>query len=767
MIAILSRMRWRSLLLSLVPVLWAVTAGAQSSAQLPRREIPGHDFSPNGVWRGRVRKVRANRARLLAARQFSALNARPAAPLPPSAALTTVVSGSVVEPVILFKFRDTPGGAVRGDSAAYDSVLYATTPPSGRPYTVRTYYQQLSTINTDAPLMTITGTAFSFVTLDSNEVYYAGAAGTCTGNPFGTSNCNGLFSFSAYTHMQGGLREALAKLDGRVDWTQFTSHGDTLDLVVFAHSAKDGACGGYSYPNPTQPSTSNNHLWSHRDVLQTPYVTHSTGPGGKRLTVVDYILESAVGGASACDTTQIMPVGTVAHETGHGFDLPDLYDTQGSSEGVGEYSLMGSGNYTSPFSPSRMDAWSLSQLGWVNVAPLTARGSYQFSSAGISDTVFYVRPTGSNPRGEYFLIENREGVQSDSSMIHFHCQVWYNSASPPPCGGGLLIYHIDSTQVANHGFTAGNAVNAGPIPGVAVIQADGRGDLDAGRNRGDAGDLYPCTASPLFTCAGTTVNTALSVSTNPRASKNVDQSFAGFAVDSIRAVAATMAFRLRFGQPSLIRATDTLAVVQVDAKNFTVFRDLLDSGSVHTIGIADTQFTSSGRTRDVFVSWNIGGANPRSFTMGAAPDTIIANVASIHQLTYTGSSSRVRVTASPVVDTSGIFLAQGTPVTLTAQAESGAAFAGWTGDTTSPGATLVLNMAHPYSVTANVAGPYTLASLVAALVGNGILTTVDLNYLDQSGNKNGQFDVGDFLAWVKTNGATPTAPVRHTVRKRT
>lgn len=750
--AIIPRMAWRVLLVS-VP--WAVTAGAQSPAQLPRREIPGHDFSPNGVWRGRVRQVRARRAQLLAARQFSALNARPAAPLPPGAALTTVVSGSVVEPVVLFKFRDTQGAALHGDSTAYDSVLYATTPPNGRPYTVRTYYQELSTISGSGPLMTITGTAFSFVTLDSNEAYYTGAAGSCTGNPFGTSNCNGLFSFSAYTHMQGGLREALAKLDANVDWTQFTSHGDTLDLVVFAHSAKDGACGGYSYPNASQANTTNNHLWSHRDVLQTPYQTHSIGPGGHPLTVVDYILESAVGGASACDTTQLMPVGTVAHETGHGFDLPDLYDTQGSSEGVGEYSLMGSGNYTSPFSPSRMDAWSLSQLGWVNVVPLSSRGDYPFSSAGTSDTVFYVRPTGSNPRGEYYLIENREGVQSDSSMIHFHCQVWYNTASPPPCGGGILIYHIDSTQVANHGFTVGNTVNSGAIHGVEVVQADGRSDLDLGRNRGDAGDLYP----------GPTANTTLSVSTNPAATKNVDHSFAGFVLDSIHAVASTMAFRLRFGQPSLIEATDTLAVVQVDAKNFTVYRDLLDSGSVHTIAIADTQYTGNGRTRDVFVSWNIGGTNPRMFTMGAAPDTIIANLASIHQLTYGGSSSRADVTASPTADTSGIFLAQGTTVTLTATAESGSVFAGWSGDTTSAAATLVLYMPHPYTVTANVAGPYTLASLVGELVGNGILTTVDVNYLDQSGNKNGQFDVGDFLAWLKTNGAAPAAPVKQAARR--
>src|SRR3989442_6375267 len=48
----------------------------------------------------------------------------------------------------------------------------------------------------------------------------------------------------------------------------------------------------------------------------------------------DLILESGLGGVTGCDVTQIMPIGTVAHETGHGFGLPDLYSTDGSSEGI-------------------------------------------------------------------------------------------------------------------------------------------------------------------------------------------------------------------------------------------------------------------------------------------------------------------------------------------------------------------------------------------------------------------------------------------------
>jgi len=108
------------------------------------------------------------------------------------------------------------------------------------------------------------------------------------------------------------------------------------------------------------------------------------------IKVADYILESGVGGLDGCDSSQIMPVGTVAHETGHGFGLPDLYDTDGTSEGVGEYSLMGSGNYTSPFSPTRMDAWSLNELGWVTIVPLRNGGTFSFGAAPTSDTAFYL-----------------------------------------------------------------------------------------------------------------------------------------------------------------------------------------------------------------------------------------------------------------------------------------------------------------------------------------------------------------------------------------
>src|SRR2546430_12490334 len=81
---------------------------------------------------------------------------------------------------------------------------------------------------------------------------------TCTGNPYGNTNCNGLFSDQAVARMQGGLREALRKLDNQVDWTQYDFDGDGyVDLVAFIHPPVDGACG----------VATNTHLWSHRFFL--------------------------------------------------------------------------------------------------------------------------------------------------------------------------------------------------------------------------------------------------------------------------------------------------------------------------------------------------------------------------------------------------------------------------------------------------------------------------------------------------------------------
>jgi len=736
-------------------------ATAQQGLPPVRHEIRGFDFRKDGVWRRDARAVRALRRQLLSRRNFPALNApmeagggaalAGATPARSSAA----VSGVLRVPAILFKFRDTPSSQIRS-TTDYDQVLFAATPTgasAGRPYTYRTFYEQMSN-----GLLSVQGQTYGYAVLDSNEVSYTGVAGTCTGNPYGNTNCNGLFSSQAILRMQGGLREALRKLDDQVDWAQYDFNGDGyVDLVAFIQPAIDGACGG----------ASNNHLWAHRFFLTgAPYTTHSTtivNGQTQNILISDYILESGVGGEGSCDSSQIMPIGTVAHETGHGFGLPDLYDTGETTEGICEYSLMGGGNYTSPFSPSRMDAWSLNELGWVTVVPLGKGGTYSFGAAPASDTAFFLPVDGANPRGEYFLLENRQAVQSDSSMIQYHCQVWYRTATPPPCGGGLIVYHVDSEQLAQHGVDQDNAVNAGPIHGLAVVQADGFANLDANpnsarcggtpvagcSNRGDAGDPYP----------GTTGNVALTPTSTPAALRNVDTLAAGLVLDQITQLVpnGTMQFRVTY-PVWVVRANDTTAFIQFDAVAYHVFRDILTPSSSHAVSVADTQFTAGGRTRQVFVQW--AGGQPRAFTYvaSASPETLTVTLARAHEVSYTTTLGGTVAGSVP----SDTFVAEGTPVTLTATDTSAVrAFIGWAGDTITKQTSITLPMTRPYSVRAVFLESFTTGELVAQLLnGTSALTAAQLSDLDKLGNNNGSFDLGDFLAWVQATGAPLTAQQR-------
>src|SRR6266513_4958281 len=586
-----------------VAVLAALTVPTVTRAQQTpppvRREIPGFDFRKDGVWRRQARAVRAVRARLLSRRNFGALNAPMAAAGAPLAS-GAAVSGVLRVPVILLKFKDTPAAQLR-TTTQYNQVLFAASPTgasAGRPYTYRSFYEQMSN-----GLLSVQGQSYGYAALDSNEVTYTGVPGTCSGSPTGTTNCNGLFSSQARAGLQAGLREALRKLDNQVDWTQYDSDGDGyVDLVAFIHAAVAGDCGG----------ATNNHLWSRRSYLKdvfnrvVPYTTHSVNSRGVPIKVADYILESGVGGLDGCDPSQIMPVGTVVHETGHGFGLPDLYDTHYTSQGVGDWSLMGTGNWASPLSPSRMDAWSLSQLGWVTIVPLGSAGTHSFGAAPTSDTAFYLPVSGSNPRGEYFLLENRQAVEADTAVIEHFCQVWYQSSPPASCGGGLLIYHVDSTQIAQH--EPDKTVNSGPIHGLEVVQADGFRNLDASRyscggptagcyDYGDAGDPYP----------GATGNGTFSPTSVPAALRNSDGMPAGLVVDQITQLVpnGTMQFHLSY-PVWVVRATDTAAVIQFDAVTYHLFRDVLTPGTMHSVSVADTQFTVGGRTRQVFVSWSGG-----------------------------------------------------------------------------------------------------------------------------------------------------------------
>ncbi len=257
------------------------------------------------------------------------------------------------------------------------------------------------------------------------------------------------------------VKEAVLAADPYVDFSKYDNdHDGIVDTVMIVHQGR-GA----------EESRDSTDIWSHKWSLSGAGVGAVYADG---VWINTYTIQPEKYRQS------ISSIGIFAHEYGHALGLPDLYDIDDSSEGVGNWCLMGGGNWnrtnTSGDSPAHMSAWCKSFLGWVS--PTLVRGSYarrKFDATAYAGDVVQLLPNPNGPSdwdrwgdgvGEYFLVENRYKAGFDAGLP----------------GSGLAIWHIDERQ-------GNNADEYHKL--VDLEEADGRDDLDWKRNRGDAGDLYP------------------------------------------------------------------------------------------------------------------------------------------------------------------------------------------------------------------------------------------------------------------------------------
>lgn len=649
------------------------------------------------------------------------------------------VTGTVYVPAVLISYSDVPVAYPVGD---FQNVLFSRDPGAlGRAYTLTTFYEELSN-----NLITMNGQVFQPVRVDSTAAFYQ-------------NNCNGIGVIVSCT--DGGQRFGrmlLAVLDsvshrpgGDTTWARFDNDGPDgipnsgdddgfVDFVTFLQPTADGACG--------TPG-----VWSHRYVIRawnggSPYVTRTPrrGPGGvpipgQFILVDDYTIQSQLGGHNACDPTQIMQVGTVAHETGHAFGLPDLYDTDAASrtEGIGEWGLMGSGTYARAYSPASYSAWSLAEVGWVALEELTTSRTVQTGARQLTDTVFVARTA--DPL-QYFLIENRQAALSDSAQM--------NPVFSKPKLPGLLIWRIDAARIQQ--TRAANRINTGSRQGVSLMQADGLNQLrtPGSKNRGDKGDSYP----------GETGNTRFSLRTNPSAT-TWNGIYAGFIIDQIAQLPGqAMSFRFLRRDPSAFFASTPGGQIRVNGAPGNVYEDVIPQGDPVQLDADQEQFANQGRTRLRFLAWSNGGNRTQTIISGAKPDTLSASFAAEHRVLALalGPGS---VTGSVTGDLgTGVFVAQGAQVTLTATAAPGNIFVGWEGDSVSTNPALVVAMTRPWDLQATFLAQMTIAEQDAAdeILGIPRLTAEQKAYLDTLGNRNGTYDVGDYYAFLRRAGRVP-APV--------
>lgn len=746
-----SAVRWFPagyLFLALTAAAPAIAVAQYPRSERGRFEVRGLDFRPDGAWRGKTASVRSARRSLLRSGSLSALNFRS-----PGFSSGRQVTGAVKVPVVPLAFSNVGPSAA---PASIEGVLFSATPVSGRPYSLKTFYEQVSNGH-----ITLDGRVLPWVVAPQTDLYYeddCNGIGVRKGCPNGGRRLGELLIFALQSVSNGA--------DGATVWSPYDNDGPdgvpnsgdddgVVDFVTFLQPEVDGACG-----------TTN--IWAHRFVVSafnggSRFVTRTprTGAPGEFLTIDDYTLQSAVGGGSSCDGSQLLPIGTIAHETGHAFGLPDLYDTGNSTEGIGEWGLMGSGNYSTPHSPSRFEAWSLAELGWVTVAPLATTRTVRTGPVTVSDTVFYVALPGTD---EYFLIENRQDLESDAAQMDPSLPA-SPSFGPRRKMPGLLVWHIDQGQIDAQGFRGNNRVNVGPVHGVALVQADGRNDLRSpgAFNRGDDGDVYP----------GALDNRRLSMHAVPALRDN-QGAFTGFRIDSIHQVAprGDMVFRFIAGPATVITAEPAAgATVRVDNVVVPRWEDVLLPGEEVAVSTDALQVITGNLSRFTFQRWSNGQPRDHVFTSTGSPETVRAEFAIEHrvQVQLTGAQpGAVTAAGSPAVTvpelSAGVFRPAGTPVTLTAAPPDGLVFGGWSGDTTSVNPTLVLPMERPYAVRATFIATATVTADAAAeaLLGGTALHPTAQAYLDGNGNRNGRYDLGDFLALI-ARGAQPSAGVMERV----
>jgi M6 family metalloprotease-like protein len=455
-----------AILTATAPVLADITA--REGDQLPlgirlRRQQDPRAFQFRRAYIELTRQKRVARVSLMA-RGASAEDVA-------AAASQIAVEGERSVPVFPVVFSNTSKPPF--DRSALQTRLFGSGPD-----TMTAFYRENSFNR-----LVVNGTVAEWHKLPQNDTVYEGPDFTNQGKP---AKCNGTCPEAKLGDL---IQHVLDGADATVDFRQFDNDGPDnkpnsgdddgfVDFVAFVHPEMGGECTG----------ADNRNIWSHRWTYsswkQQPYETGDVAQGGSRIKVDDYVIMPGLN----CDNSTMIHIGVFAHEFGHAFGLPDLYDTNpnnGVSQGIGNWCLMASGSWggdgQSPQRPSHMSAWAKSFLGWIQptLVNKTTGDLASFQLKAVQDDKTAALKVPISPT-QYYLMEYRPKKGFDANLPF----------------GGLLIWKINDTVI--NASLPSNSVNADANnKGVDLTEADGTNDLDRAANavppgnRGDAADPYP------------------------------------------------------------------------------------------------------------------------------------------------------------------------------------------------------------------------------------------------------------------------------------
>jgi immune inhibitor A len=346
--------------------------------------------------------------------------------------------GAVRVIVVLVQFSDK---ALGQEAAHFNDLFFSSgVLPHG---SVKEYYKEVTAGQVD-----IVGQVVGPFTLPQTLAWYAN-------NNFGIGRPSG----EARANIMA--RDAAIAADPSVNFAPYDNDGNGfVDAFIVVHAGRGGEQTGNS-----------GDIWSHKWTLPS-----ALNADGTQIFAYLTIPEDA-------------RIGVCAHELGHLlFGFPDLYDTDDTSEGIGNWCLMAGGSWNGGGDiPAHPSAWCKVQQGWATVTNVTTGGATSIADVKATHNVHRLWKDGAGG-SEYFLLENRRRTGYDANLP----------------GEGLLIWHIDEAQPGN---TDENHYKVG------LVQADGQRDLELAHNRGDSGDPYP----------GSSGNTSFNASSTPNSNSYAGQ----------------------------------------------------------------------------------------------------------------------------------------------------------------------------------------------------------------------------------------------------
>jgi len=261
---------------------------------------------------------------------------------------------------------------------------------------------------------------------------------------------NGNYGWGSYPQNSQGLVEEVCLLaDPLVDFSAYDNDGD-------------GYVDGVNLMYAGQFDGSPNMIWPHAWSLPSPLTLDG-------VDVYSFSVQNEYN-----NTPEDKSAGVFCHEFGHVMGLPDLYDYDYDSKGIGNWGLMAGGVYNGGgWSPAELSPYCRHELGTTDYTEVLSPGLYQVPAYELSNVAYRLWTAGS-PNYQYFILENRRQIRWDEFLP----------------SQGVLIWHVDELQSGNDNQWYPGYTSQGHYL-VALEQADGDWDLEQNVNGGDSGDPFP------------------------------------------------------------------------------------------------------------------------------------------------------------------------------------------------------------------------------------------------------------------------------------